>query len=118
MMANTFETPQWMQGRARGLLLVWRRELERKLQINQYLLGCSRGATLEIMAEMDRRPEDRQRTVGHPKTLDHYDPDNSHTTSIRTQYWQMGPHPEAIPQQLPETWPKCLGRGALLKLES
>ena len=39
-----------------GLLLVWRRELEQKLQINQYLPGHSRGATLEIMAEMDRRP--------------------------------------------------------------
>ena len=53
-MASTFETPQRTQGRARGLLLVWWRELERKLQINWYLPENSRGATLEIMAEMDR----------------------------------------------------------------
>ena len=53
-MASAFETTQKTQGRGRGLLLVWQRELEKKLQINWYLLGQSRGATLEIMAEMDR----------------------------------------------------------------
>ena len=52
-MASAVETPQQTWGRARGLLLVWQRELERKLQIKQYLPGCSRGATLEIMEEMD-----------------------------------------------------------------
>ena len=72
-MTTTIETPQRIQGRARGLLLVWRRELEQKLQINPYLQGCSRGAILEIMAEMDRRPGDRLRTLDHPKTLDHSD---------------------------------------------
>ena len=92
-MTTTIKTPQMMQGRARGLLLVWRRELEWKLQINQYLLGCSRGATLEIMAEMDRRPEDRPRILDHPKTLDHSDQDHSHTKSIRTRYQQMGSPP-------------------------
>ena len=71
-------------GRARGLLLVGRRELERKLQINWYLPGHSRGATLEIMAEIDRRPGNRPRTLDHPKTLDDSDQDNSHTESIRT----------------------------------
>ena len=30
------------KGRARGLLLVWRRELEQKLQINDYLPRCGR----------------------------------------------------------------------------
>ena len=42
IMATVTSTPQKTQGRARGLLLVWRRELEQKLQINHYLLGCSR----------------------------------------------------------------------------
>ena len=41
-MASAFETPQRTQGRARGLLLVWKRELERKLQIKWYLPGHSR----------------------------------------------------------------------------
>ena len=117
-MTNSFETPQWMQGRARGLLLFWIRELERKLQINWYLSGCSRGATLEIMTEMDRQPGDRLGTLDYPKTFDNSDQDNRHTESIRIWYHQMGPNPEAIPQQLPETWPKCLGRGTPLKLES
>ena len=57
-MATTIDTSQRMQGRARGLLLVWRRELEWKLQIHWYLPGYSRGVTLEIMAEMDRKPGD------------------------------------------------------------
>ena len=118
MMANSFETPQQMQERARSLLLFWRRELERKLQINWYLLGCSRGPTLEIVEEMDRRPGDRQETLDYPKTFDNSDQNNRHTKSIRTQYHLMGPHPEAISQQLPETWPKYFGRGAPLKSES
>ena len=56
----TIYTPQWTLGRARGLLLVWRRELEQKLQIDQYLPGCSRRATLEIMMErmLDKRTGD------------------------------------------------------------
>ena len=45
------DNPQQTQGRARVLLLVLRRELEQKLQINQYLWGPGRGATLEIMME-------------------------------------------------------------------
>ena len=53
-MASVYETPQRTQGRGGGLLLVWQRELEKKLQINQYLLGQSRGATLEIMANRDQ----------------------------------------------------------------
>ena len=57
-METTIDTPQWTQGRAMGLLLVRRRELEQTMQINWYLLGYSRGATLEIMAELDRRPGD------------------------------------------------------------
>ena len=41
------------RGRGKGLLIVWRRELEKKLQINRYLPGRSRGATLAIMVQMD-----------------------------------------------------------------
>ena len=109
-MANALETPQKMQGRGRGLLLVWRRELERKLHINRYLPGQSRGATQEIMAQMDRCPGHRQEIAN--MTSDTCDYDNGDTESIRTQYRQMSPQPEAIPQRLPNTWPKCLGMGA------
>ena len=48
------------KGRARGLVLVWRRELEQKLQINDYLPRCRRWKTLEILVE--RRPGDQQQT--------------------------------------------------------
>ena len=99
-----------MYGRGRGLLLVWRRELERKLHINRYLPGQSRGATLEIMAKMDRSPGHRPEAVNYPTTSDTFDKDNGDTESIRTSYCQMSPCPEAIPQWLPNTWPKCLGR--------
>ena len=53
-MTRACETPQKTQGSRRDLLLVWQRELDQKLWINQYLPGCSREATLEIMTEMDR----------------------------------------------------------------
>ena len=78
-MAKALETPQKMQGRRRGLLLVWRRELERKLQINRYLPGQSRGAKLEIMTQMDRHPGHRQETA--TKTTCGYD--NGDTESTR-----------------------------------
>ena len=109
-MANALETLQKMQGRGRGLLLVWRRELERKPHLNRYLPGQSRGATLEIMAQMDRHQGHRQETVN--MTSDICDQDNGDTKSTRTQYHQMSPHAEAIPQWLPNTWPECLGRSA------
>ena len=59
-MATATSTPGKTQGRARGLLLVWRRELEWKLQVNNYLPGCGRGETLKIMMERmtNRRPGD------------------------------------------------------------
>ena len=47
-MANALETPRKMHGRGRGLLLVWRRELERKLHVNRYLPRQSKGATLKL----------------------------------------------------------------------
>ena len=113
-MTTTIDTPWWTQGRARDLLLVWRRQLEWKLQINWYLLGCSRWATLEIMMErmIDKRPGDQQRTLDQP------DQDSSHSKSICTCYQQVGSHLEVTPQQLPDTWPKCLGRGVPPKIES
>ena len=43
-MAQAIETPQKTpQGGGRGLLMVWRKELEKKLSINRYLPGKSRG---------------------------------------------------------------------------
>ena len=59
-MAQTID-PSWetKKGKGRRLLVVWRRELEKKLQINRYLVGRSRGATLVIMANMDQHPGSR-----------------------------------------------------------
>ena len=117
-MARAFETPQRMHRRGRGLLLVWRRELEWKLHINRYLPRQSRGAMLEIMAQMDRHPGCRLETINYPMTSDTFDQDNGDTESMRTQYCQMSPCPEALPQWLLNTWLKCLGRGAPLHCDS
>ena len=117
-MANALETPQNMHSRGRGLLLVWRRELEHKLHINRYLPGQSRGTTLEIMVQMDMHPGHRPETVNYPMTSDTFDQDNGDIESTRTQYCQTSPCPEACPQQLPNTWLKCLGRGAPLHFDS
>ena len=117
-MASAFEIPQKTQRRGRGLLVVWQRELEKKLQINWYLPGQSRGATLEIMAEMDRRPGHRPGTMDYHKTCDNSDQDSGDTESLRTQYHPMGPHPEATPQHVPKTWSKYLGRAAPFKFET
>ena len=59
-MASAFETLTKDTGRRGGLLLVWWRELERKLQINQYLPGCSRG----YLGDYDR---DEQMTRGQTR---------------------------------------------------
>ena len=68
------------KGRKKGLLIVWRRELEKKFQINRYLLGRSRGATLAIMAQMDQWPG---RRLGVDKET-HCDLDHMDSKSIRT----------------------------------
>ena len=102
-MAASTNAPRRTQGRARGLLLVWRRELECKLRINNYLWGCRRGETLQIMTE--GRPGDWQLTSDQPGIED------SHMESTQTWWWQMGPHVEETPQRLSGTWPKYLGRG-------
>ena len=65
-------------------------------------------ATLEIMAQMDRHPGHRPETVNI--TSDIFDQDNGDTKSTRTQYCQMSPCPEAIPQLLPNAWLKCFGK--------
>ena len=96
------------RGKGKGLLIVWRRELEKKLQVNRYLPGRSRGATLAIMAQMDQHPG---RRLGVEKEA-HCDLNHMDSESIRTQYWQTGPRDEEVPQRWPITWPKCLGRGA------
>ena len=58
-MTLTF-TPMGSKGRVMGLLLVWRRKLEQKLQINNYLPGSGKGDTLRILVE--KRSGDRQWT--------------------------------------------------------
>ena len=68
------------KGRGKGLLIVWRRELEKKLQINRYLPGRSRGATLAIIAQMDQCPG---RRPGVDKET-HCNLDHMDSKSIRT----------------------------------
>ena len=92
----------------RGLLLVWRREFEKKLWINWHLPGQSRGATLAIMAQMDQWPG--RRLGVHWEIL--CDCNHGDMESTRTQYCQTSPQTEEAPQILPITWPRCLGRGA------
>ena len=102
-MAQALEIPQKMiLGRGRGLLLVCRRELERKLHNNRYLPRQSRGATLETMAQMNRCPGCRPGT--NSETPCNYD--NGDTKSTSTQYCQMSPQPEETPQRLPTTLPR------------
>ena len=82
-MAQAIDHPQeTKKGRGKGLLIVWRRELEKKLQINRYLPGKSRGATLAIMAQMDQCPG---RRLGMDKET-HCDFDHMDSESIRTQH--------------------------------
>ena len=100
-MATSTNIPRETWGRARGLLLVWRKELEHKLRFNKYLPGCSRGETLQIMVE--RNPGDPQLTMDWPRMGD------SSMESTQTWWRWMGPHAEETPQRLPETWPNCLG---------
>ena len=102
------------RGRARGLLLVWRMELEWKLQINNYLPGHGRGDTLGILVEKqpERRPGDKQ------WTSDKEEVEPCHMESIRTQWQQTGTHLEGHPLRQPGTWPKCLGGGIHITLSS
>ena len=61
-MVTVTSTPRKTQGRARGLLLVWKRELEQKLQNEQLFTRMWKGETLKIMIERmtERRPGDQQ----------------------------------------------------------
>ena len=70
------------KGRGKGLLIVWRRELEKKLQINRYLLGRNRGATLAIVTQMDQY---QGRRLGVGKET-HCNFDHMDSKCIRTQY--------------------------------
>ena len=88
--------------------MVWRREPEKKLRINRYLPGKSRGATLVIMAQMDQCPG---RRLGVDKET-YCDLDHGDIESTRTQYCQTDPRTEEAPQRWPPTWPQCLARGA------
>ena len=60
-MATLTSASMGSRGRARGLLLVWRRELEWKLQINK--------ETLEIL--VDKRPGNRQWTQSQEEETCH-----------------------------------------------
>ena len=102
---NHQETPQ---GGGRGILMVWRKELEKKLMINRYLLWQSRGANLAIMAQMDQCPG--RRPGVDKETL--CDLDQRDIESTRTWYHQVSPRTKEAPQRLPITWSWCLGRGA------
>ena len=82
------------KGRGKGLLIEWSRELEKKLQINRYLLGRSIRATLAIMDQMDQCPG---RRPGVEKET-HCDLDHMDSKSIRTQYQQTGPRDEEAPK--------------------
>ena len=100
------------QGRGRGLLMVWRKELAKKLGINRYLPGWSRGATLAIMIQMDECPGSRpgiDQETRDQETFCNYDHGDIKST---TQYHQLHPQMKEAPQRLPITWPWCLGRGA------
>ena len=55
-MATLTSTPRKTQGRARGLLLVWKKELEPKLQINNYLPGHGGGDTVNYDGKKTRGP--------------------------------------------------------------
>ena len=82
-MAQAIENQQETQkGGGRGLLMVWRRELEKKLRINRYLPWKSRGATLAIMAQMDQCPG---RRPGVDKET-YCDLDHGDIESTRTWY--------------------------------
>ena len=108
-MEQAIKSPQKMQkGRGWGLLIAWRRELGKKLQIKRYLPGKSQGATLAIMAQMDQHPG---RRPGVDKET-YCDLDQMNSKSTRTQCLQTGIRTEVTPQWWSNTWPQCLGRGA------
>ena len=107
-MAQAMETPQKMTKGGRVLLMVWRWELEKILQVNQYLPRQSRGATLEIMAQMDQHPGQRPGVAQETFC----DCNHGDIESTWTWYQQTSPQTEDIPQRLPTTWPRCLARGA------
>ena len=112
-MAQSIGTHQkTTQGGGRGLLMVWRRELPKKLGIIRYLPGQSRGVTLAIMVQMDKHPRRSpgidQETIDQ-KTLCNYD--RGDIESTRTQYCQLHPWMEEAPQRLPIPQPQCLCRG-------
>ena len=100
--------PEDITGGGRGLLMVWRKELEKKLSINRYLPGQSRGATLAIMVQMDQCPG--RRPGVDKETLCNCDHGDIESTG--TQYHQMSPRIEEALQRLPISWSWYLGRGA------
>ena len=114
-MAQVIETQQKTTQGGRGLLTVWRRELAKKLGINRYLPGQSRGAKLAIMVQMDqcpgRQPGTDQETRDQKRLCDY---DHGDIESTRTLYCQPSPRMGEAPQRLPTTWPQCLARGALI----
>ena len=101
-MVTSNNVPRETQGRARGLLLVWRRELECKLRINNYLPGCSGGDIANY-----GREETWGLTIDYGLTWNGRQFHGVHPDPKETN----GPHAEELPQRLPGAWPNCLGRG-------
>ena len=83
--------------------MVWRRDLVKKLGINRYLPGQSRGATLAIKVQMDQIQEGGQGLTKRQGIKRH---------SVDYDHCQPSPRMEEALQRLPTTWPRCLGRGA------
>ena len=76
--------------------MVWRRELEKKLQINRYLPWKSRAANLAIMAQMDQCPS---RRPGVDKETN-CDLDQRDSESTSTRYHQTDPRTEVATQKM------------------
>ena len=82
-MAAVTLTPTESRGRARGLLLVWRRELEQKLQI-KIIYPAMVGGTLEIL--VDRRLGDRPWTISQKEEAQCQNDETCHLKSVRTKW--------------------------------
>ena len=111
-MGNTALASMGSRGRGRGLLFVWREELEPKLQINNYLPSYGREETLEIL--VDKRPGNGQWTQSQKEETKCQKEDTCHIESVWTKWQQVSPCLEDQPQRQPVSWPKCLDRGICL----
>ena len=108
-MVTSTGTSMRAQSRARSLLLVWKRDLEQKLQINDCLLGCWRGNI-----KHSNRKETRGQTADLRQTRDQKPSHVVHPDLMATDGSLFG---RAIPKAAHDLV-KCLGRGIHLTLPS